>query len=226
MKQPINEILLSALAEPDYARVDYFKQKRKEYDYSEEVFCKMLEDACLFFYNEIMKPDWRDVNGAIIKGSRSLLVHNYTKNLPQMQIGKNEVLSLLGDVQAAFKTKDDTPIENQLKKSTPEEKNYTLKDLFTNESHYDHIIKLLSDKDFIDKNTLIWTDQKKGAKGLLVAILKNLRTKGFYKNQLTLEAILHIALNTFKVEIGIDTIKTSDEKKHDTTFIPYANDLP
>jgi hypothetical protein len=59
----------------------------------------------------------------------------------------------------------------------------------------------------------------------LVALLKDLHLKGYYRNKKELkhEEIKRVAQNTFGVNMSIDTIKRAEVNSASLSFIPYAS---
>lgn len=54
-KQIEREILLIALATPDYALIEFFQKMQKKLDWSPAIFCQMMAGACEYYLNEIWK---------------------------------------------------------------------------------------------------------------------------------------------------------------------------
>ncbi|MGP8216482.1 MAG: hypothetical protein ACLQQ4_13015 [Bacteroidia bacterium] len=101
---------------------------------------------------------------------------------------------------------------------------FLLSDIFSDEAKYKYIMNLLVDKGYCQKETFIWKDGKKGNKGLLAAIIKQLHPQGYYKDNKkpSNEQIQEIAKNTFGCEISISTIEKSNSTTYDVSFIPLA----
>ena len=124
----------------------------------------------------------------------------------------------------------DYPNENsnfEKDQDTSEEKqnnSLTLESVFTDKAQYNNIMQILVEQKFCHEGTFIWTDLKKGYKNLIASILKYLHFQYYYnsKTGLSNEQIRQIALNTFHVEIAIDTIKHADPVKLNLNFIPKA----
>jgi hypothetical protein len=102
---------------------------------------------------------------------------------------------------------------------------HDLKDAFENASQYIAIMNLLADKMYCQPKTHVWKDKKKGYKCFLVALLKDLHLKGYYRNKKELkhEEIKRVAQNTFGVNMSIDTIKRAEVNSASLSFIPYAS---
>lgn len=126
----------------------------------------------------------------------------------------NEITSLLKDIP---------PQPNGIKPANP----IKLSDYFESISKFNFIMNLLVEKQYCQPNTFIWKDENKGNKGFLVAILKQLHSQGYYKNnfRLTNEQIKEIALNSFGWDVSIDTIKKTKTIHFDVSFIPIASTL-
>lgn len=102
-----------------------------------------------------------------------------------------------------------------------------LKDAFETPSHYIFIMNLLVSKNHCQPTTYVWKDKKKGYKCFLVALLKDLHLKGYYKDkkELKQQEIKLVAQNTFGVNIGIDRIKRAEVNPTLLAFIPYASSV-
>ena len=96
--------------------------------------------------------------------------------------------------------------------------------LFEHISKYNEIMEILVSEKLIQPNTYIWIDEKKGNKALLVALIKDLHAKKYYKKNKrpTNEQIKKICRNSFGWEISIDTVKHAKATDFDLTFIPLA----
>jgi len=99
--------------------------------------------------------------------------------------------------------------------------------LFDSISKYKAVLEILVSKGFIQPNTYIWKDVKKGNKAFLAALLKDLHGKMYYKENVRLTSwqIQAICKNTFGWEIGIDTIKHAKANNFDFEFIPPASTI-
>ncbi len=98
---------------------------------------------------------------------------------------------------------------------------------FKSISEYKMIMELLVSKEYIYPNTYLWIDSKKGNKSIMAAILKDLFSKGYYKNNLKLtnQQIVSICEKSFGKKIGLDTVKLANSEKHNLEFIPLASTL-
>lgn len=110
-------------------------------------------------------------------------------------------------------------LNNKTEKDEPS----SFRELFQNVSDYKDIVKILGEKGYINPQSLVWIDENKGAKGLIGAIIKDLHSKGYFTKKPTSNDIKIICENTFKCEIGLDTIKRSKPEKHNLNFIPHSN---
>ncbi len=99
--------------------------------------------------------------------------------------------------------------------------------LFEHISKYNKIMEILVSKGLISQGTHLWKDEKNGNKAYLVAIIKNLRTKGYYKNnaRLTNEQIVKICKKSFGWVVGIDTVKKTKTNSFKLDFIPLASTI-
>jgi len=115
------------------------------------------------------------------------------------------------------------PVTNKESK-TPNLK-LMLSDISISDDAYKTIISLLTDKGYCQKDTLKWKDKAKGNKGLLIAILKDLQAKGYYKDGISLnkEDYKTIAKNTFDWTGSIDTVKKAKPEKFRLDFIIAYN---
>ncbi|MEI7501573.1 MAG: hypothetical protein WCK84_14140, partial [Bacteroidota bacterium] len=102
-----------------------------------------------------------------------------------------------------------------------------LKDAFEISSNYIFIMNLLVDKKRCQPKTFVWKDKKKGYKGFLGALIKDLHLKGYFKENKELEysEIKLVAHNTFGVLISMDTIKRAEVDPAFLNFIPYASTI-
>lgn len=113
------------------------------------------------------------------------------------------------------KPESDTRTKNDLSNLTLKQK--------VKSTDYNTLLRILSEKGFINPETLIWIDKGKGHKGMVAALLKRLFDLGYYgKNDLGNEEVKAIAKNTFGIDVKIDTVK----KAKNTDFTVYFNDIP
>jgi hypothetical protein len=102
---------------------------------------------------------------------------------------------------------------------------YKLIDLFEKTSDYFLIINILVEKGHIHEKSYLWIDLEKGWRGLLIAILKDLKNKGYFKREIkiTNQTYLSVAQNTFGQSISLDTIKKSNPANQNLEMIPNAS---
>jgi hypothetical protein len=102
--------------------------------------------------------------------------------------------------------------------------NLELSGFFKSVEKYNFIINLLVEKKLIDRVSLAWLDERKG---LLAAIIKELHKKRFYKENRkpTNPQIKKVCMNTFAIDISIDTVKKSHPKDFFINYIP-TDDTP
>ena len=119
--------------------------------------------------------------------------------------------------EIAFKKSSPAPAQNPKK----------LSEAFESISKYQYIMNLLVERQYCHPHTFIWKDDGKGNKELLAAIIKQLHSLGYYKENCrpTNEQIRIIAKNTFGWEVAIDTIKKAKPGHFDLTFIPIASTI-
>jgi len=126
---------------------------------------------------------------------------------PEVTINKNQPITV---------TSQEIP-------NTPKEvPTLKLTDIVVSEAAYKSIIEILVNKGLCQKDTLKWIDDAKGNKGLLIAVLKEMRAKGYFKNGVnpSNEDYKNIAADTFDLVVSIDTVKKSSPKTIHIDFIP------
>ncbi len=127
-------------------------------------------------------------------------------------------------------------LQPQLDDKKEDEQPVYLIHLFEYTSKYYKIMKILADKGYIEPNTDIWKDEKKGNKSLLISLIKDLRNKGYFKENMkpTNQTIINICKNTFGATININTAKhannidssnSKNKKANLFSFIPIASTL-
>lgn len=89
--------------------------------------------------------------------------------------------------------------------------NLKLEELFKKQSQYQYIRQVLIDENYINSVTNIWIDSKKGNLSVVVCLIKSLFPLGYLNQKPTIKQIQVVAKNSFKVDIGIDTIKKTKE---------------
>jgi hypothetical protein len=101
----------------------------------------------------------------------------------------------------------------------------TLESLFESTFRYQYVMKILVECGYCQPGTYIWADLKKGYKNHIANILKYLHFQNYYKSKviITNKQIQEVALNTFHIEISMDTIKHADITKSFLNFIPPAS---
>lgn len=92
--------------------------------------------------------------------------------------------------------------------------------LFTSQIKYQSIMSILIKENLCQEGTLIWIDSKKGNKSVLASLIKHLHSKGYYSKYPTNDEVLLIAKNSFKCDIGIDTVKRARIDSYSFEFIP------
>ena len=128
-------------------------------------------------------------------------------------------INLLEEEAKQFRKDEGTP----LPQTEPEK----LELLFKSISKYNTIMEILVSKNLVQPNTYIWKDEKKGNKSYLAALIKNLHSKGYYKENTrpTNPQIMAICKNSFGWDVGLDTIKHINALDFDFTFIPIASTI-
>lgn len=89
--------------------------------------------------------------------------------------------------------------------------NLNIEELFKKQSEYQYIRQILIENNHINSVTNIWIDSKKGNLAFLVCLIKSLFPLGYLKQKPTHKQIQIIAKNSFKIDIGMDTIKKTKE---------------
>jgi len=114
---------------------------------------------------------------------------------------RRQINRLLGELNYSYKG-------DKSKTDFTEKK--TLRQFFDNDNKYNNVIKVLADKGYINQETLIWIDKKNGYKSFAASTIKKLFEFGYLNDEPTNKEILNICRNTFKMKIGIDTVKKAD----------------
>ena len=130
-------------------------------------------------------------------------------------------------IQSAIEDKEFETVQNTTEDSATEDQNNSLnlESLFADEYKYHCIMRILVERGHCHPVTYIWTDLKKGYKNHIANILKYLHFQNYYKTKavITNKQIQEVALNTFRVEIALDTIKHAEITKSFLSFIPPAS---
>ena len=95
----------------------------------------------------------------------------------------------------------------------------TLEQFFDDDDKYKNVIKILANEGYINPDTLIWIDKKKGHKSFAASTIKKLFEFGYLNDSPTNREILNICKNTFKIKIGIDIIKRADVSSNYFSFL-------
>lgn len=107
-----------------------------------------------------------------------------------------------------------------------QDKSLTLAKIFKEVSKYKKIINILIERGFCEPGTNSWKDENNGSKGFLVSIIKYLHHLGYYDYKPTNEDIHYICLNTFHINISIDTIKKNKSSKaYNLNFLPLSSSI-
>jgi hypothetical protein len=132
----------------------------------------------------------------------------------------NERIAII-QANEPFKIKKTEKLKNE--KTTV----FLFSDHFANPSNYKRIMDVLVEEGYCKEDTFYWIDGKKGNKAFLAAIIKHLHSLGYYKNKQrpSSEQIRDIALQSFGLEIAIDTIKRASPEQFDLSFIPSPSDF-
>lgn len=131
----------------------------------------------------------------------------------------------IADLNKELKNANTPPKQNGGKQKGPNP-DIKLSDICITKKAYKTIIDWLVDKSYCHSETFKWKDSGKGSKGVLIAILKDLWAKGYYKKGVvpSHEDYRNIAKNTFDWEVAIDTIKKAKPQYFLIDFLPVYSD--
>ena len=106
-------------------------------------------------------------------------------------------------------------------------KNLKLEDIFESKKRFDLVMNLLIKRKKISLQTHIWIDLDNGFKGVVIVLLKSFQEKGYYihNHHITNDELMHIASNTFAVDISIGYIKHTKYQDIEVDYIPYASEI-
>jgi len=159
-------------------------------------------------YLTLTAEDFKKIAEEYIKGRNAAYYLGFLET--QLRILHNE----LQNGNAAPKVKEDINVN-----PAPKVK---LSDIFITQEAYHTVMNLLIHQGYCQRDTFKWKDAGKGNKGLLIAILKDLRAKGYYKEGTnpSKEDYQRLAKNTFDWMVAIDTIKKAKPEGFSLHFIP------
>jgi len=206
-----------------YVEVEHFLNFKDEIS---DVFDFLFTDSNIFKIAESSINQNEGITGTILAIGRNV---NPLNSIPDNRIGtlkksidNNPYLEFISIYKDS---KDSTP--QQKKEDRTKEEPNKLVDVFESVSKYNFIMELFVKKSFCEPGTYIWKDETGGSKGLLVAILKNLHSKGYYKEnkKLSNDQINKIALNTFGAGIKSSTIGHITADSFDLSYIPIASTI-
>lgn len=111
----------------------------------------------------------------------------------------------------------DDPLQNDV---------HNFQSIFKSDDHYKKFISILCSENLIDEITNTWIDTEKGNKQHLAAIIKDLPSKGYCKENLRLthELIKQMIIDHFNISIGLDTIKRARTSHFDLNYIVYYSE--
>jgi hypothetical protein len=123
--------------------------------------------------------------------------------------------------QSNFETLPPQPMPKQ-KMELPER----LEQLFEFTSKYKKVMEILVSKELIYPNTYI-RNEKKCHKGFLCALLKDMKGKGYYKDEITVnyEICKEICKNTFKTKIESNKTFYTELAPNEKNIIPFATTM-
>jgi hypothetical protein len=98
---------------------------------------------------------------------------------------------------------------------------------FKSKEHYDYIIKLLIDKDYLSRSTGEWRDDKKD-KAFAISILKYLKGQGYFRPELkpTAEDYRRITNNVWGMDVKPSTARQAKISEANLKFILPVNQIP
>ncbi|MGP8216219.1 MAG: hypothetical protein ACLQQ4_11680 [Bacteroidia bacterium] len=111
--------------------------------------------------------------------------------------------------------------------TTIPEKKLMLFDIFIDETKYKYIMNLLVEKGYCQSETFYWKERKGMNKGFLVAILKDLELKKYYKNDIefNFEVCKVVAKNTFNINIKSNKTFYTEVVPKQLEFIPFVSQI-
>lgn len=215
--------LRKKIIETEFSSGSELKRLKNQTDEDYEIYMtEMYEKKNLIYWNNNKYDE-------VI--AKRLGISNVEKLKRRLNIENDIILkSSLFNVVTAYKDSLLNPNEH-IKNPIKAKKNLASKrviekfsDAFKSISEYNDIMNLLVEKKYIQAGTFIWKDGKKGNKTVLVAILKSLHFKKYYKENLpfTAQEIKNISRNTFGISIGIDWIKRNTADSVNLDFIPLS----
>lgn len=187
-------------------------QKNEFYLNRENFFIKNTESSEISFLQNELSELKRTFSN--FKNQRSLILNDFEKVFPEKDFDKefdrwSEMeVNLIENIDFV---KNKLILENDLQKvkriKVKESPQIEFKDFFQDESGYGKTIKRFAEKGYINPETLVWIDHGDGYKSTASGLLKYLHSIGYLKVKMTNNQILNILKNTFKIDVGIDTIK-------------------
>ena len=102
----------------------------------------------------------------------------------------------------------------------------SLVSLFDSTSKYQEVMKILEGKELLYPNNY-WKDTRTGCKTFLAALIKDLKFKGYYKDNKgpTADQIVAICKNTFGINISKGTVDRAKASDKDLGIIPFATTI-
>lgn len=188
-------------------------------------FAESLDARCLRF--DLDFPAIQDELNIYIQTNRDLekLALSGYMDKVKMLVSKEKAQMALSGVQSR-------PLSLMQKNPSAElditdQNNLTLESVFADPYQYNCIMQILVEKKFCQPGTFIWIDLKKGYKTFIANLLKYLHFQNYYQNRAGLSnlQIQQIALNTFHVDIALDTIKHAEIRNSKFKFIPEASTI-
>ena len=201
---------------PDYNEMDYFSPVDKM------IFCDRFLDfrfpmrAMLFYFeNYFLEVTPQDDDDDFL---------SFEKYIEDLQFQRELVLEN-GESNPGI----DASVNMTLSKKSESATSgiLTLETVFSDGYKYNHIMQILVERELCQAGTFIWINFKKGYKNLIVSLLKYLYFQNYYKSKTVVsnDQIRQIALNTFHVNISIDTIKHAEIDHYKLDFIPEASTI-
>lgn len=190
------------------------------YEYKIGDFFTKLEYAAGFIQTCISKDDFK--TAIIAKNHFIKNIDSVTRFFKiQFQIDllqspfANHFKKLKTEYKEAYDIREAEFLKIENPKSINDRNIQEFKDLFIDDSKYNKVVTALAKSNYINPDTIVWIDTGKGYRSLASSMIKFLHSKGYFEIEPTNEDILTVCKNTFRLSIGIDTVKQSKASKYD-----------
>lgn len=184
---------------------------------SYQSFIKKFDILCMDFNIDIEVLQGKYDLIIIRRSNAELLFSGHKKTL-----SSNKELQGLEKIHKTFENKSG---QNNTKRNKDQKtENEKIKDLFScfeSPTKYIKVMNILADKELIHPNTYIWKDKKAANKKLLIALLKDMEGKQYFKPEINLnwELCRIIVENPFRLPVK------SNKTFYDATLQPDLKDL-